>query len=164
MANRNVNKEAALSLEALRSLLHYDPETGLFFWLKSAHRRDTSKPAGFSNGKGYLQIRIGKERYLLSRLAWFYVYGEWPVEIDHVNRNRDDNRLVNLRSVNRAINCQNTSAKGSLGIKHISRKRNGFLVQIVRNKESICRKAFPCLGQAVKARNSILAPLEMIGG
>src|SRR5437879_6159817 len=131
MANRSLYIENALSLVALRSMLRYDPETGFLWWRHPAPKRDISKPAGFGNGNGYLSLRIGSNRYLAHRVAWFYVYGEWPQEIDHINRNRCDNRLCNLRSSSRTENMINSNgwSTSTLGVKNISQCRSGFRVQ-----------------------------------
>lgn len=69
----------------LRSLLDYEPATGLFRW--RAHRRNGVKPGDVARRKhsnGYITIRVDGCDYLAHRLAWFWVMGEWPaVTIDH---------------------------------------------------------------------------------
>lgn len=162
MARRSTQIEGALSIEALRSLLRYDPETGHFWWLQASPKRDMSKPAGFGNGRGYLLIRIGIHRYLAHRLAWFFVYGQWPQELDHINRDRSDNRLCNLRTATRSENMTNSSgwAESTLGVKNVSRHRSGFRVQISRNGLNVLDKQYHCLGQAVKERNVMLRLLH----
>jgi hypothetical protein len=63
-------------------------------------------------GHGYIQIKINGQLHLAHRLAWLYVYGDWPAEqIDHVNRDRTDNRIANLREITQAQNCQNRSVQ-----------------------------------------------------
>ena len=53
-------------------------------------------------------MQIDGRRYLAHRLAWFYVYGEWPRKgLDHINRDRLDNRIANLREADHAQNVQN---------------------------------------------------------
>lgn len=104
--------------ERLRELLHYDPETGKFTWRArpisefadlrgccSWNGRYAGKPAGsISKHIGYVQLLKG----FAHRFAWVYVHGTWPVgEIDHINGERADNRLKNLRDVPPNINKQN---------------------------------------------------------
>lgn len=105
-----------LTADELRDLLDYDPETGIF-----RHRRTT--PGGKGLGKGtkagsivgvgqsklsYQKIKISGECHRLHRLAWLYVYGCWPSsEIDHVDRDKQNNRISNLREVSRMQNCMN---------------------------------------------------------
>lgn len=109
-----------LTAALLRELLHYNPETGLFTWLKRSsayfsaemyaktwntkYAEKTAK--GLSNG--YKSIRVLDRAYLAHRLAWLYTHGSWPDgEVDHINGDKLDNRLVNLRDVSRAVNQQN---------------------------------------------------------
>ena len=61
---------------------------------------------------GYRQIKIGNTAYLAHRLAWFYVYGEWPEQLDHINRIKTDNRLDNIEE---AHLCYVLAAKKAFG-------------------------------------------------
>ena len=166
MADRNLAKEAALSLNALRVALRYDPETGHFIRLTD---NSTRCPSGSIAGTlisttGYRTIRVCNSRFLAHRLAWFYMYGEWPFEIDHINHQKDDNRLINLRNSNRSQNMFNSKGRriSKLGIKNIRRKHRNFSVHISSENGSVYRRTFSCLGQAMKARNAVLQSL--IGG
>lgn len=98
-----------LTHEVLTSLLHYDPETGVFRWKvdRQGHAR-AGDVAGSRPPYGYVDIMVGGRRYGAHRLAWFYVHGKWPDgQIDHMNCVRDDNRISNLRDVPGSINRQN---------------------------------------------------------
>jgi hypothetical protein len=98
-----------LTQSALKELLHYDPDTGVFRWAKKPSKNiSVGSKAGSPHCKGYTAIGINKERHLAHRLAWLYVYGEMPSNvIDHINRDRSDNRITNLRPVTRSENQQN---------------------------------------------------------
>lgn len=91
-----------LTIERLRELLRYEEATGLFRWKV---RRSTTSPAGSIAGrtesKGYIQIGIDGTRYMAHRLAWLWCKGEIPDAsvIDHINGDRQDNRIENLRAV-----------------------------------------------------------------
>ena len=100
---------AVLTQARLRELLTYDPETGLFIRNigRSGPGARAGNVAGCDNGAGYIRIYVDGAPYKAHRLAWFYVHGEWPEEIDHKNGVRCDNRLVNLRPVTRAQNNKN---------------------------------------------------------
>lgn len=164
MALRNFNKETALSIDALRSFLHYDSETGEFTRLTNiSNRSPAGSVAGTVLATGYRVIRVCHGRFLAHRLAWFYVYGEWPGEIDHINRTRDDNRLANLRSSTRQLNMINSGPRGELQIKYITRKRKNYSVHISTNGKSLYRETFRCFGQAVKARNATLQTMNAGG-
>lgn len=100
--------------EYLKTRLSYDPETGVFTWLKVAPNmiKRLRKPAGSVRkatcGKMYHQIQVGGGHYHTHRLAWFYVHGEWPKYfIDHINGDGLDNRICNLRDCTRTSNAQN---------------------------------------------------------
>lgn len=85
-----------LTVERLKELLHYDPETGVFVWLRS--RRRLGVTAGFL-AHGYRKIKVGGVAYPAHRLAWLYMTGEWPdAQIDHINFFCSDNRWANLRA------------------------------------------------------------------
>lgn len=103
--------DPALSQAELKALLDYNPETGLFTW------RHDGKTAGTPTAEGYIAIRLLGRGVLAHRLAYFWMYGQWPLDqIDHVNRIRDDNRLINIRpatahqnSLNRGVTTRSKS-------------------------------------------------------
>lgn len=107
----------------IRSLLEYDPFTGEFYWLKSGHGISAGDLAGSVYANGYRYIQIYSEDYRASRLAWFFVTGEDPIEfIDHKNKVRDDNRFNNLRKATNSQNQANTGPKSTntSGFKGVS--------------------------------------------
>lgn len=88
--------------------IHYNPATGVFSWAVSAPGITAGKIAGSVSVHGYRVIRLGKKSIRACRLAWFVSKGVWPNgEIDHINGDRLDDRLENLRVVDRAGNSQN---------------------------------------------------------
>lgn len=96
--------------EKLREIVSYDPETGVFTWRKTRGRARAGNVAGTPHNEGYISIVALRGRYLAHRLAWFYVHGEWPQDdIDHINGDRSDNRISNLRDVSRSENLQNVA-------------------------------------------------------
>lgn len=104
----------SLTQEELKSLVAYDPETGIFTWLKNkGSRAIAGKPAGsFCKTHRYVFLRINKKLYRAHHLAWLYVFGCFPTkDIDHINQQRDDNRLTNLREVDRAVNNYNSNKR-----------------------------------------------------
>lgn len=102
-----------LTQDLLKSLLTYDPDTGVFTWVRpTSTRLRVGQVAGRMNG-GYISIRICGREYGAHRLAWLYIHGIWPdKDIDHINRDRSDNRIENLRAATRAENLQNRDYTG----------------------------------------------------
>jgi hypothetical protein len=113
-----------VSLETLKAIVRYDPDTGNFYWLIRASRRThIGQIAGSLNGKGYWQVEILGVNYQAHRLAWFFVTGEWPAQqIDHVNCISSDNRWSNLRLATSSENSRNSRkmATNKSGFKGVS--------------------------------------------
>lgn len=99
-----------MNQELLKACLRYDPDTGIFFWLKSAGRLPAGSYAGSPTADGYLQITVGGKNFKAHRLAWLYIYGSFPSgNLDHINRRKMDNRIDNLRLATRAQNMRNVA-------------------------------------------------------
>lgn len=97
----------------VRELLSYDPETGVFTRrVRTAQRHQIGSRADFvittGTQAGYRRVSIDSQRFQAHRIAWLYVNGDWPAhQIDHLNCDRGDNRIENLRDVSHAVNMQN---------------------------------------------------------
>ena len=102
-----------ITQEELKHVIHYNQDSGIFSWiLANTNRIKASDIAGsFDKENGYTRITIDGKRYAAHRLAWFYVYGEWPEVIDHINGIGTDNRIVNLRNCNLQQNALNHKKK-----------------------------------------------------
>lgn len=102
-----------ITQKELKDILHFNPDTGEFRWLVSAGKRSAGDIAGCHNNEGYYRICISRKSYTAHRLAWLYIYGEFPPNcLDHINGIRDDNRIINLRLASRSENCWNTKVIG----------------------------------------------------
>ena len=124
-----------LTQQSLKSILSYDADTGYFTWLlRLSGKQKAGDTAGCIDGDGYVVIGIGNKNYKASVLAWLYVYGRWPIlELDHINRIRNDNRVENLREAtkkeqqaNKTRSRNNTS--GYTWVRE-DKERGGWLVQ-----------------------------------
>lgn len=119
--------DSKFDIETLRRHLDYDPATGLFAWkLQKSSRAKVGQIAGSANHDGYWIIGFMWKRYAAHRLAWFYMHGEWPAgELDHINGDRADNRMCNLRLASHSENMQNLrkasrrNATGLLGVTYL---------------------------------------------
>lgn len=146
-----------MTQEKLKKLLYYNQETGIFTRRKSVCRWKKGEVAGSVNREGYFAIRIKTKHYLAHRLAWLYVYGYFPeFKIDHINRNRTDNRICNLRHVsdvcnarNRDKRCDNTSGVTGVYWRKDTKKWRSL---ITINKKIKYLGNFKNIDDAVKAR------------
>ena len=103
-----------LTAARVRELLSYEPETGVFRWV--AHRCNLveQQVAGHVTKYGYRLIGVDLKTNMAHRLAWLYVSGSWPDdEVDHINGDRDDNRIANLREASRSENQQNLARRAN---------------------------------------------------
>lgn len=124
-------KKGTLTAERVRELLDYDPATGVFRWKRRRKGvRSDGAIAGSPADGYYTSITVDRVQYLVHRLAWLYMYGVWPVsQLDHINEDKTDNRLANLREATNAQNTQNvtalrsTNTSGYLGVSWECRKR-----------------------------------------
>lgn len=111
-----------IEIEQLKSDVHeflrYEPETGDFFWIKRTGARSAigNKTSQCVNREGYRLIALNKKSNKAHRLAWLYVHGVWPNQIDHINGIKTDNRIDNLRDVDCRTNSHN---------QRVAHKNNG---------------------------------------
>jgi len=112
----------------LKKILDYDRETGVFKWLVSPTSTVRAGDVAGKNRHGYILIGFQGKKYFAHRLAWLYIYGEWPkLDIDHINHITDDNRIINLREVTKQENQRNRSIgknnnSGLIGVGWASRE------------------------------------------
>jgi hypothetical protein len=157
--------KADLTAQRLRELLSYDPETGVFRWIKPPQGRAFTSPVGSSDDKGYLTIRVDYGRYKAHRLAWLHVHGEWPAgHIDHINRDKADNRISNLRVVNDSENQQNrfapnTNTSGHKGV-HMAKRPRKWKAQAWLNGKHFHFGYFERMEDAITAYDKGVAALH----
>lgn len=143
-------------IAALRSLFRHCPSTGKIYWHFGLPRRLRwgGKLAFNSiNGNGYFAGTINGKSLLAHRVIWALHYGHWPVGvIDHINRNRTDNRIENLRDTDVSTNNLNRTmppwraapGKGVIWCKN----RQVWTVQFNRNGKKRWGGRFSDLAEA----------------
>lgn len=108
-----------LTQKRLREVLHYDPQTGIFTFVKG---RRKGKIAGAQHdARGLLKVSIDNRRYLLHRLAWLWMTGALPRwNVEHINGDRSDNRWANLRQGERDLKLEHRAPlREPTGIKGV---------------------------------------------
>lgn len=117
----------------LLEIFYYDPDTGIFTWKVKPNNLVEAGTSAGTNLKGdYARINIKRKSYPRSRLAWFYITGKWPQGlIDHINRDRRDDRFCNLREASVSQNNANskprrTSSTGFKGVRASSSGRRYY--------------------------------------
>jgi hypothetical protein len=151
------------SPDYLRERLAYDSETGQLIWRVNKNARPSwnsrwaGQPAFTANTEGYRTGRLGGKQYLAHRVIWAIVNGQWPRgQLDHINGDRQDNRISNLRVVDNTENARNaTISKGNTsGVTGVWRdtRRDRWCAEIKVNRRKIYLGSFTSLEEAAAAR------------
>jgi hypothetical protein len=99
-----------LGYEELSELLDYNPEDGEVRWKKRVSLQAVPGQLAGTISNGYREVKVYGKLYKCHRIAWLLTHGEWPDgEIDHIDHNKSNNRVENLRLVDRIQNCRNRS-------------------------------------------------------
>jgi hypothetical protein len=156
---------SSIDIGLVRELWRYEPETGFLFWTNApeAFAPFRGKQAFTSTGShGYAQTNYRGQVVLAHRIAWVLMHGEWPLQIDHINGVRTDNRLKNLRNVTHAENRRNVCRQknNKSGVAGVSwDKVNQKWVARIKTKNSTYANLgrFAAIEDAINARKQALA-------
>jgi len=127
----------ALSAAQARELLAFDPDTGTIVRKIQARGYAKGNKAGFRNFHGYTSLRVAGKTYRAHMVAWLLHYGEWPrMAIDHINGDKTDNSIKNLRLATPSINSQNLRSRvNRTGFPGVHKNGSGWSSAIrVNNK------------------------------
>ena len=148
-----------LTADRLREALDYDPSSGAFRWRESRSGivGGAGSVAGAPDGQGYRQIGIDGRLYREHRLAWMWVTGSWPADdLDHINGDRSDNRIENIRPATRSQNNANgrrpkDNTSGHKGVS-FDKKRQRWHAYVSKNYKRCHVGYFETLDEARLAR------------
>jgi hypothetical protein len=139
------HKVKEIDYEEISQAVYY--KDGLLFW------KHNNKPAGTTTNTGYMKVQINKIAYSSHRLVWVLFNKEIPIDkqIDHINRNRSDNRIENLRLATPSSNALNKPCKiSNTGVRGVSKDRDYYKVSFTVNGKSIHVGNFKDLNKATK--------------
>lgn len=149
-----------VTYEAAANLLKYDAESGLLFW--KCNRRGKAKEGDVAGsvlrkqrGTQYLQVRVNERVYKAHRIAWLLATGSHPQhQIDHINGNGLDNRLVNLRDVPKEENAKNVrrQKRNKYGVTGIRKTGDTWEARIGHEGKAIHIGTFSTKEEAMSAR------------
>lgn len=146
-----------LTYEEVNEVLDYDEKTGLLKWSEKAFHTVRGKIAGNINAGGYIELQCKCKRMYGHRVAWLLTNKEWPSgEIDHINGDRSDNRIENLRIVSSQQNSKNAkrhkgNSSGVTGVYWNKRAKKWQAYICIDGKQTYLG-IFDVLGDAKTAR------------
>ena len=147
-------------LEELKEFLDYNPDTGIFTWIKKLNRRiKVGQVAGRAHGNGYIRIRFKGIDYFAHRLAYYMYHGVDPLEnlVDHEYGDGSNNEIKNLRLANTSengsnrVNLNRNNTSGAIGVCWHKRFKK-WQAQIIVNKVYKYLGSFTNKEDAIKAR------------
>lgn len=157
-----------ITQEELKNRLNYNELTGEFTWINIINHcnRRIGDVAGYLRKDGYIQIQIDKKLYLAHRLAFLYMKGNIPKYVDHIDRNKKNNKWKNLRETTYSQNKANTEKRknNTSGYKGVvfSKKSsiNPWIAQIGYNNTTINIGSFPTEIDAALAYDKKILELQ----
>lgn len=119
-----------VSVDELRKHLSYNPETGVITRIRKPRntRWKAGETTGSPNNHGYIKVGVLRHKFTAHRLAFALHYGRWPNgQIDHIDHDRANNKITNLREVTEMQNHQNAAKRsdntsGYKGVSRVNRK------------------------------------------
>jgi len=142
-------------LARLHELFLIDNASACLRWKINRSQMKAGNVAGAVQANGYVRVQVDGRFYAAHRLVWLMSTGSWPTyDIDHINGDRADNRLSNLRQATRSQNLMNTRLRSDnrSGAKGVRVKRGKFQARIKINGIEKSLGVFDTIEQAVSAR------------
>lgn len=146
----------------LRAEVHYSPETGVFTQLRANTRIKVGAQRGSVGPHGYLRVKIAGKDWYAHRLAFLYMTGNWPKEVDHINGDKQDNRWCNLRDVSHQTNQYNhkaARADNKVGLRGVTKRWNRYRATVTHGGVS---RSVGCYDTAEEAHAAYLAAKQLL--
>lgn len=128
------NALALPTLEDVKTLISADFCTGVLSWNGNADPRCRNKTISRISFNGYVVLSFKNRQMYAHRVMWLLVYGHWPTgDLDHINGNKQDNRIENLRVASRLVNNQNlhkAKSPSKCGLLGVEKNHNGWRARI----------------------------------
>jgi hypothetical protein len=144
-----------LTQDLLRALFELQLDGQLLRKVTTNPRAPAHAYSGSPNKAGYLRTRVLGKLYYNHHLVWFLHHGAWPSALDHINGNRADNRLENLRICNQQQNMHNARKRSDseTGVKGVNWRptKNKYRARIVVNRKEIRLGHYDTLEEAQRA-------------
>jgi hypothetical protein len=150
-----------MDIAKMREFIAYDPETGEMTWKKVLSNR--TKPNAVCGGnldsKGYKRVCFDKKQYRAHRVAWALFYDKEPtLQIDHINGNKLDNRISNLRQATNYENSRNcgiskNNTSGITGVTYHAKAKK-WIAQIMVNRQNYYLGLYNNMADAAAARQA----------
>jgi len=151
-----MNKQI-LTQDKLNETFLYNKETGLLSNKTNRGRAKKGQEAGYDSSHGYRQVEVQGKAYMYHHVCWAIHHGEWPkAQLDHINHNRADNRVIKLRAVTNQENSKNLSKKknntsGYTGISNFYGDK--FIVRITSMGKTFNLGSYIDINEAIAVRD-----------
>ena len=144
--------------QSLLSVFVYNEYTGDLIYKNDSISGLQNTIAGYQHSQGYWSVSIGKDEYLVHRVVWMMKTGKWPVQIDHKNHNRMDNRWANLRELKQSrenqlnMGIRKNNSSGVQGVRVLPSGK--FCAYIMVNRKQISLGSYETIEEATSARKN----------
>ena len=146
-----------LSQTELKKIFLYEPDTGFLRWKEGKSNMVKNSKSGCKNASGYLIVTINSKSHRVQRVIWIYMFNHIPsgFYIDHINGNKTDNRLCNLRLATNSQNQQNRPApqNNTSGYRGVTwhKQASKWMARICLDNKRVSLGLFETAEEAYKA-------------